>query len=80
MTLYNEDGRKVLESLKKSVDKALDRKRRLGQYAVIWQDGKPVYIGPNPPADSVVAGNRIGAANAQLQTPDGTASSTDGTV
>ena len=30
----------VLESLRKSVAKALDRKKRLGQYAVVWQDGE----------------------------------------
>ena len=78
MTLYNEDDRKVLESLKKSVDKALDRKRRLGQYAVIWQDGKPVYIGPNPPADSIVVGNRIGVAKGQFQVPDDAKNTNDG--
>lgn len=46
---YDEDTRKALESLRSSVAKALDRKRRLGQYAVVWKDGKSVYIGPNPP-------------------------------
>ncbi|NYT62068.1 hypothetical protein H0A66_07010 [Alcaligenaceae bacterium] len=51
MTLYNEEDRKVLESLQKSVTKALDRKRRLGQYAVVWKDGKPFYIGSNPPTE-----------------------------
>lgn len=51
MTLYNEEDRKVLESLQKSVTKALDRKRRLGQYAVVWKDNKPFYIGPNPPTE-----------------------------
>ncbi|MGE8549008.1 hypothetical protein [Alcaligenes sp. Marseille-Q7550] len=55
MTLYDDDDRKVLESLRKSVAKALDRKRRLGQYAVVWQDGKPVYIGPNPPLESALS-------------------------
>ncbi len=45
----DEDTRKALESLRNSVAKALDRKRRLGQYAVVWKDGKSVYIGPNPP-------------------------------
>jgi glucose-6-phosphate 1-dehydrogenase len=34
----------VLESLKKSVAKALERKRLLGQYAVISQDGKIVKL------------------------------------
>ncbi|CAM5792532.1 hypothetical protein CCAE64S_03008 [Castellaniella caeni] len=46
---HREDDQKLLESLRRSVAKALDRKRRLGQYAVVWKDGKSVYIGPNPP-------------------------------
>lgn len=49
MTERHDDDRKLLESLRNSVAKALDRKRRLGQYAVVWKDGKSVYIGPNPP-------------------------------
>lgn len=48
MTERHDDDRKLLESLRNSVAKALDRKRRLGQYAVVWKDGKSVYIGPNP--------------------------------
>jgi len=39
----------VLESLQKAVARALDRKKRLGQYAVVWQDGKPVIIGGDMP-------------------------------
>ena len=35
----------MLEILKQSVEKALERKKRLGQYAVVWQNGKPVLIG-----------------------------------
>ena len=34
----------ALRSLNRSVQKALDRKRRLGQYAVIWQDQKVVRL------------------------------------
>jgi len=30
----------ILECLDQAVEKALDRKRRLGQYAVIWEDGQ----------------------------------------
>jgi len=36
------EGREQLAVLQRAVDKALDRKRRLGQYAVIWEEGKPV--------------------------------------
>ncbi len=36
---------KILETLRLAVNKALDRKKRLGQYAVVWKDGKPVILG-----------------------------------
>lgn len=55
MTIYDEDDHKVLECLQKAVHEALDRKRRLGQYAVVWKDGKPTYIGPNAPMKQVGA-------------------------
>jgi hypothetical protein len=34
----------VLTSLQQAVTKALERKRRLGQYAVVWKDGQPVSV------------------------------------
>lgn len=34
----------ALEALRKAVAEALDRKRRLGQYAVIWKDGNVVRL------------------------------------
>ncbi|MGE4441838.1 MAG: hypothetical protein AB7D27_10180 [Desulfomicrobium sp.] len=42
----------VLESLRKAVAQALDRKKRLGQYAVVWQDGQPTIIGDDKPETS----------------------------
>lgn len=42
MTATQEQAQKVMDSLNKSVLEALDKKRRLGQYAVIWQNGKIV--------------------------------------
>ena len=39
----------ILETLKKAVDKALDKKKRLGQYAVVWKDNKPLLIGEDAP-------------------------------
>jgi hypothetical protein len=43
----------ALESLRVAVAKALDRKRRLGQYAVMWENGAPVLIGEDaPPGDA----------------------------
>ncbi|MFO7811599.1 MAG: hypothetical protein R6V21_01420 [Pelovirga sp.] len=35
----------MLDSLQKAVTDALEIKRRLGQYAVVWRDGKPTVIG-----------------------------------
>jgi len=39
-----EESKIVLKSLKKSVAQALDRKKRLGQYAVIAKDGKIIKL------------------------------------
>jgi hypothetical protein len=48
-TMPSPEGRKQLEALRLAVGKALERKRLLGQYAVIWQDGKPVMTGADAP-------------------------------
>ncbi|ALQ52375.1 hypothetical protein [Nitrosomonas ureae] len=48
----SEKGQVILDSLQKAVTLALERKRRLGHYAVIWQDGKPVMIGEDAPKAS----------------------------
>ena len=45
----SEEGQVMLDSLQKAVTQALERKRRLGQYAVVWRDGKPVMIGEDAP-------------------------------
>ncbi|TQV61602.1 MAG: hypothetical protein FNT29_11115 [Halothiobacillaceae bacterium] len=42
-----------LAALQRAVDKALERKRRLGQYAVIWRDGKPLLQGEDAPTEAV---------------------------
>lgn len=36
----------ALEALKKAVANALERKRRLGHYAVVWRDGQTVRLSP----------------------------------
>lgn len=43
------EGQKQLEALREAVNKALEKKRRLGQYAVLWKDGKPVFQGDDTP-------------------------------
>jgi len=35
------EGQIILDTLQDAVSKALDKKRRLGQYAVVWKDGVP---------------------------------------
>ncbi len=44
------DTLQVLASLRAAVSHALEQKRRLGQYAVLWQDGRPVVVGDDAPA------------------------------
>ena len=39
------EGQRQLETLRRAVSHALEKKRRLGQYAVIWREGKPVRVG-----------------------------------
>ncbi len=54
-TTPSPEGRRQLETLRQAVGKTLEKKRRLGQYSVIWQDGKPVVSGedaPENPADT----------------------------
>lgn len=46
MNQPSQESLRILESLRMAVANALERKRRLGQYAVIWQDGNVVRIDP----------------------------------
>ena len=41
----------ILKALQDAVTDDLERKQKLGQYAVIWQDGRPVRIGGNAAKD-----------------------------
>lgn len=49
MKKTSQETQEMLKSLKKAVADTLEKKRRLGQYAVIWRDGKPVVIGNDAP-------------------------------
>jgi hypothetical protein len=44
MTTLSSNDQEALDALRSAVAEALDRKRRLGQYAVIWRDGQVVRI------------------------------------
>lgn len=46
----SKEGQLALAALQKAVKNAFEKKKRLGQYAVVWQDGKPKIIDPSDPA------------------------------
>jgi hypothetical protein len=46
VTDFSAPDQQVVEALRDAVAEALERKRRLGQYAVIWRDGRVVRLQP----------------------------------
>ena len=46
-----QDSQVMLDTLTTAVSKALDKKKRLGQYAVVWSGNKPVMIGADAPQE-----------------------------
>jgi hypothetical protein len=52
MTKPSPDAQKTLDCLRKVAADTLERKRRLGHYAVIWRDGRPMLIGDDAPSDT----------------------------
>lgn len=49
MTELEQFAESTRATLKEAVAAALDKKRRLGQYAVIYRDGKIMHMIPEPP-------------------------------
>lgn len=45
MKEMTQKAQEILDTLQKVATDTLERKRRLGEYAVVWQDNKPVIIG-----------------------------------
>ena len=39
----------MLKALQTAVANSLEKKQKLGQYAVIWQNGRPVQFGGDAP-------------------------------
>ncbi len=39
----------MLDSLRHVVADALEKKKRLGQYAVLWENNQPVLVGEDAP-------------------------------
>jgi hypothetical protein len=46
MTPLSAEDQRALDALRSAVAETLERKRRLGQYAVIWRDGQAARIEP----------------------------------
>lgn len=49
MTDLDDHAARALDVLRRAVAEALERKRRLGQYFVVWRNGRAVCIGPDAP-------------------------------
>ncbi|MFZ1640170.1 MAG: hypothetical protein WAV07_01790 [Candidatus Contendobacter sp.] len=49
MSNADQEDLKMLNVLREAVAEALERKRRLGQYAVVWRNGEPAFIDYPPP-------------------------------
>ena len=49
----SKEGQILLGSLQKAVAQTLEKKKRLGQYAVVWRDGKPVATGEDVPQNII---------------------------
>lgn len=49
MTELSQETQIILAMLKKIATDTLERKRRLDEYAVVWQDSKPIAIGDDAP-------------------------------
>lgn len=58
MSTLSIEDQQALDALRSAVTEALERKRRLGQYAVIWRDGHVVRINPEDDAPSAHPGER----------------------
>lgn len=52
MTALSAEAKEALDALRAAVTEALERKRRLGQYAVVWRNGRVERITPEPAASS----------------------------
>ena len=46
----SEQSRLILNSLKQAANNVLEKKRRLGQYAVLWENDAIVYKGEDAPS------------------------------
>ena len=60
----------ALAALQRAVTRVLDRKRRLGQYAVFWEDGRVIFDGPDAPAEREGPEGRSRIGSGEVAPPD----------
>ena len=60
----------ALEALKKAVANALERKRRLGHYAVVWRDGQMVRLAPEQIGSAEAYESGASAPPSAVREPD----------
>ena len=60
----------ALASLQRAVSRALERKRRLGQYAVFWENGRVVFDGPDAPISQEGAGSQRSVEPEEASEPE----------
>jgi len=59
MSTLSAEDQHALDALRSAVAEALERKRRLGRYAVIWRDGRVVRIEPEEDGPSEQPGQSV---------------------
>ena len=60
----------ALGALQRAVTRVLDRKRRLGQYAVFWEDGRVIFDGPDAPVGQARSTRRGGIGSGEAAEPE----------
>lgn len=53
MTQLPKDTQKILDMLQNVATKTIERKRRLGHYVVVWENGKPVALDEDAPSGEI---------------------------
>jgi len=66
MSKASPDTQAILDCLRKTAHETLDRKRRLGQYAVVWENG---HVRKLQPGDNSTS-QAIGEGNAEYNQSD----------
>jgi|CXWL01.1.fsa_nt_gi hypothetical protein len=47
------EAKTILKALQQAVAKNLEKKQRLGQYAVMWQNGRSIQVGDDAPKGDI---------------------------